>query len=203
MADTGGLQMSDAVAGQQGNTPEQQAAVDQAATAPATPNFSNISSTNLQPSTPVSLPAPTPLSSNTTAVGAVAANTQPSIQDYINKLTPAPTQLDQTQSSILDSIAQLTGQDANKSADLATAESNGGLPALQQQLTDLNGQLTTGNAQLRQLQTDAMAKQSNIGAQTGISSSVVSAQQAEATRQAQIAEATQSSNNALIAAQAQ
>src|ERR1700693_2005862 len=89
-----------------------------------------ISSTNLAPTTPVQLPPPpSPAPGVAAANGMVAgatAPTTPSVADYTAKPSPPTTALDTQQQSILDSIASLTGEDAQKGQDTADAQAAAG-----------------------------------------------------------------------------
>src|SRR5436305_1529348 len=119
MAD--GLQYNDIVASQQEKTPNQIASTAQAATLPA------ISSQTLAPQQQATLPPmPPPPDSSGYAAG-LDANAK-TIDSTIASLTPAPTQADQTNQSILDSIASLTGQNTGKSAYQIQQENQNGLP---------------------------------------------------------------------------
>src|ERR1035441_516350 len=105
MADS--LQMSDVVANQQGQTPDQLAATAQSSTLPAStqPNFNTVSSTNLSSTPQVTLPTPPPPSGNPNGLVSSVNATQPGLQNYISSLTPAPTAADTQNQSLLDSLS--------------------------------------------------------------------------------------------------
>ncbi len=168
----------------------------------AQPNFNQINSTNTNPTTAVTLPG-SQSSPQHDALASAAASTQPSLQKTLDSLQTAPTATDQKQQSILDSIAALTGQDTGKQAYQNQQETANGLPDLQKHLTDLNGQLLTGNAEYAKLVADNNIKSAALDSQGGISSAVVAAQQAGLTRSTQAQLAGKAADLALVAAQAQ
>lgn len=120
----------------------------------STPNFNTIGSHNLNSPTQVQLPPPPPPSTtqaDATVAGATTTGQQ-SVDSLAASLTPAPTALDNQQSSILANIASLTGQDAQKGADTAAAENAAGITAKQQAVTDANNELATKTASYNQMQ---------------------------------------------------
>ncbi len=195
------LQYSDVVANQQGKTPDQLATEAQNAIAP---NFNSLGSSNLQPSTPVNLPPIPPASGAPDALAASVASSQPGLQNYITSLTPPTTSADQAQQSILDSISSLTGQDTGKQQyELGQQQANG-VPDLQKQLTDLNGQMTVGNAEYQQLIAKQNQDLANLGGNGSVETkAVLGAQQSGVTRAAEATKAAKASDLALIAARAQ
>jgi hypothetical protein len=143
-----------------------------AGTSSTQPNFNSVSSENLQPSTPVSLPIPTP-PNTTQANGLVAAGQQTSnsVQDYINALTPTqPTAVDQEQNTLLGQIASLTSEDTGKDQALLDAQQASGATADQASLTSLNNQLLTQTAQYNN-------EQANLGGNGSVETSAVLAAQ--------------------------
>ena len=182
MAD--GLQMSDVVANQQGQTPAQLAQTAQSSTLPASaaPNFNTDSSTNLQSTPQVTLPTPPP-PSTATANGMVAGAgaTSSTVAGYMNQLTPPTTALDTQNQSILDSIASLTGQDANKGADTLALQTQNGVQTKQQAVTDANNEIATKTANYAQLQ-------ANLGGNNSVETKAVLAAQNAGLLKAQAAD---------------
>ena len=201
-----GLQMNEIVAAQQGQTPDQLAATAQSSTLPASiaPNFNSISSTNLQSTPQVTLPPPPPPSGNPNGLVSSVNSTLPGLQNTINSLTPAPTAADTQNQSILDSISSLTSQDTGKTAYELQQQQAGGVPGMQQQLTDLNGQITTGNAEYQQLIAKNNQDMANLGGNGSVETkAVLAAQQSGVTRAAQATQASKAADLALLAARAQ
>lgn len=114
---------------------------------------------SLQPATPVTLPQSTQDSSSSDNVVATASGATKSLAQYISDATPPTTTTDTTYQGILDSIAQLTSNDANKSTDTAAANTAAGVDTYKQQLSDLNGKVAIGNAEYAQLQGQSAAAQ--------------------------------------------
>jgi hypothetical protein len=132
------------------------------------PNFNSINSGNLQSTTQVQLPPPPPPS--TTQANGIVAGAGASLQSTIASLTPAPTAADQQQQSILDSIASLTGQDAQKGADTLSLEQQNGVQAKQQSVTDATNEIATKTANYNNLQ-------ANLGGNNSTETSAVLAAQ--------------------------
>lgn len=147
-----GLQYNQAVAGQQGNTPNQQAVIDQAATQPA-PTFNSLNSTNLQPTTQVTLPPPaSPNTAHADALVAGGQQTAKTVDDYVSQLTPTQGPAATAQQTLLNSIASLTSQDTGKDQALLDAQNTSGATQDQADLTALNNQLKNKAAQYDQFQ---------------------------------------------------
>src|SRR5260221_1305233 len=143
-----GLQYNDVVTAQQGNTPTQQAAIDQTATQPApssTPSFSSLNSTNLQGGTQINMPPP--VQSPDTSAGIVAGAQQTLLNNQNNPdINPAPTPLENQQSDLLNTIATLTGQDTGKAQALLDQQGTLGVPGKQQDLVNAQNELAAKTA---------------------------------------------------------
>ena len=105
---------------------------------PTTPTYtapSSITSSSLQPTTPISVtqPTQTPVY-NTSNLSLPASVTTPPLTE-----TPEQSQ----QSDLSKQLEALTTQDAGKAAFTTTQEQNAGIPGLQQTQTDLGTQLKT------------------------------------------------------------
>ena len=135
------------------------------------PMGNTITSSQLQPTQPVSLPPPPPPNTSQ-ANGLVASGqqTSKSVQDYINQLTPQPTAADQQQQQLLNQISSLTGQDTGKDQALLDAQNTSGATADQASLTALNNQLLTQTAQYNN-------EQANLGGNNSVETSAVLAAQ--------------------------
>ncbi len=101
----------------------------------------------LAPATPINMPQPPPVD-NSTPDGLVsgAKTTSKAVDQTIADLTPTSTAADQQQQQILDSIASLTGQDANKGQDQVNAETTAGIPGMQTNLQNLQNELDASTA---------------------------------------------------------
>jgi hypothetical protein len=166
-----GLTMTQATVGQQGNTPTQQAATDQAATVPVQPNFNSVNSTNLTPATPVNIPPPVQSPDNSGAILGGAQQTSKSVQDYVNQLTPTTqTPAEQQQQALLNQIAGLTSDGSGKDQALLDAQNASGATQDQADLTTLNNQLLTKTASYNQMQ-------ANLGGNNSVETSAVLAAQ--------------------------
>lgn len=78
---------------------------------------------------------------------AMIAGGKTAISDLIQQLTPAQTDAEKKQQALLDQMASLAGQEANKAADQLTAEQSANLPQLRQQFAEINGQIMTKSAE--------------------------------------------------------
>src|SRR5665213_1170625 len=173
MADAG-LQMSAIQSAQAGQTPDQIAATAQntvatnaaASASSSTPNFNTINSGNLAPTTPVK----TPIVTSPDTSSSLAAGATQTVDQVTKALTPAPTALDNTQQSLLDSISSLTGQDSGKAQALVDAQGKSGATQDNADLTSLNNQLKTKTASYDQLQ-------ANLGGNGSVETSAVLAAQ--------------------------
>lgn len=74
-----------------------------------------------------------------------------SIAQIMQMPTPPKTETDLKQQSILDDIAKLTGDYANKAAEQLTAEQSAGLPQLRSQFADINAKLVEKSAEMKAL----------------------------------------------------
>lgn len=100
--------------------------------------------------TPINVPG-TP-TNGASPVGAGEANAmiaggKTAMSDLIQQLTPAQTDAEKKQQALLDQMASLTGQEANRAADQLTAEQSANLPQLRQQFAEINGQIMTKSAE--------------------------------------------------------
>lgn len=150
----------------------------------------------------INIPNPQPTADNSQALVNTAAGTSKSLQDYITQLTPPTTALDSQNQAILDKIASLTGQDTGKEAYRATQEAQNGANDLQRQLTDLNGQITTGNAEYQQLLTQENNALSKIQG-TAIFGDEMTADQRAASRNFAVLKASKAADLAILSARAQ
>lgn len=89
----------------------------------------------------------------TDASGALVAGANASIAELIKQLTPAQTETEKKQQTLLDQMTSLVGQEANKAADQLTQEQSAGLPGLRKQFADINAQILTKTAEYNALQT--------------------------------------------------
>jgi polyhydroxyalkanoate synthesis regulator phasin len=78
---------------------------------------------------------------------AMIAGGKTAVSDLIQQLTPAQTDAEKKQQALLDQMASLAGQEANKAADQLTAEQSANLPQLRQQFAEINGQIMTKSAE--------------------------------------------------------
>lgn len=146
------------------------------------PVSNTIGSDQLKPTPLAQLPY-SPLPSTSGTVAGLNTGAQ-NIDSLTQSLTSAPTAADQQNQSILDSIGKLTGLDTGKAAYQLQQENQLGLPGNMQALTDVNGQIQSGMAELKQM--DAQNQQNNISLQQngtpGISRAVGAVQSAALNR---------------------
>lgn len=159
-----------------------------------------ISSATLNPQQPVQLP-PLPPPTDTSGFAAALDTHAGTINDTIKSLTPAPTQADQAQNSLLDSIASLTGKDTGKQSYQIQQENQFGLPDSLKQLTDVNGQIQSGMAELNKMTADAEAAKNALPT-AGITSGVYFGQQAQIDRQNASLRASKAAEIGLLQARA-
>ncbi len=105
-----------------------------------------ITSDQLQPATPITLPPLTPPAGNPDGTVAGAGAVSKSAADYIAAATPPETALDTQYKGILDSIASMTGDLGNKGADTLALQKQNDVAAKQQSVQDLNNQLNAESA---------------------------------------------------------
>lgn len=170
-----------------------------------------ISVTGIQnPQTPIAIPATPAINTGATANASVPI---PTIDSIINK-TIAPTAADNQQSSLLNTIASITGGQKSLATQQAEQETAGGVPALNSTLTSLNTQLQGLNDQAAALQNDASqggtiqnkVQLDNSG--SGVTTASTNARTADALRTNQIQQASIASQaltvkSAVYAAQGQ
>ncbi len=126
-----------------------------------------------------STPVPT-VSPQDTSSGIVGGANQ-TLQQITDSLTPAQTPLDQENQGILNDIASLTGQDANKGADTLAAQQAAGVDQKQQDLTNATNELATKTASYQQLQ-------ANLGGNGSVETSAILAAQNSGLLKAQAAD---------------
>ena len=85
--------------------------------------------------------------------GATVAGANTELANLMTQLTPPETETQKKQQSLLDQMASLTGQEAQKAADQLTTEQSMGLPALKSQFAALNSQILTKTAEYNALAT--------------------------------------------------
>lgn len=111
-----------------------------------------ISVTSAQtPASPVVIPPVAPINTGATANAGIPI---PSIDSIVSKAVQ-PTATDITQSSLLNQIAQITGNQQSLSTQQVNQENQAGVPALNTTLNGLNTQLQGLNDQATKLQLDA------------------------------------------------
>lgn len=105
----------------------------------------------LQPTTAITLPTPTPTVDQSSSVVAGAQQTTKTIEDYIKELTP-PQTAEQTQADTLTKqLSGLLDQTTGQTQALYDEEAKAGVPELSKSLNDINSQIKTGNAEYEQL----------------------------------------------------
>jgi len=77
---------------------------------------------------------------------------------YSNQLGTQLTATQTKEQGILDMMSSLVGNEANKGADQLAAEQSAGLPQLNKQLADINGQILTKTAEYEALKADQEGK---------------------------------------------
>ena len=154
------------------------------------PTNTTINSSSIAPATPVTLPSPPPINTGVVANASIPTPAQIIAQDT------APTALDAQQTSILNNIAQLTGNQSSLATDQAQQENAAGVPALANSVNNLTTQLQGLSDQSTQLQTNASAGGTiqnlaeNAVTAAGGSNLAVSAMEAPALRNNQIQQAS-------------
>ena len=131
-----------------------------------------ITSDILVPTTPTQLPS-TPTGANTAgAMVAGATAYTKTLQDYIKELTPATTPAETQYQDILNKIAGLTGEQAQKGTEQLAKEAELGIPQLKKDLADINALILSKSAEYDSLalteQNKPVTMQTIIGAQRAI-----------------------------------
>ncbi|MFP5260994.1 MAG: hypothetical protein ACLGJB_03710 [Blastocatellia bacterium] len=158
---------------------------------------------DLTKQTPIVLPT-VPSSSNPDAFVSSIENTPKTLNDYIKELTPQDTPLDATQNAIIQRITDLLPQSGGKSQALAQEQQNQGIPQLKQQLTDINNQILTGNAEYQKMIADYNQNSVSLDTQTGVSNrGVLAVQQGSLARIFETQKASKAADLGLLAARAQ
>lgn len=112
---------------------------------PPTPS-SGLTTESLQSASGVTLPGANGDGGAANA-NAMVAGANASIAEIIKSLTPAETEADKKQQTLLDQMTSLVGENAKKASDQLTAEQSAGLPQLRQQFADINGKILTQSAE--------------------------------------------------------
>ena len=120
----------------------------------------------------------TPYTSGTFA-NAMVAGANTSLSNLISQLTPAETDADKQQQNLLNQMASLTGDLAQKSADQLTQEQAAGLPALRQQFADINAQILSKTAEYNALQTENQNKPITMNSIIGNERAILNAKAAD------------------------
>lgn len=154
--------------------------------------FSNPSSSSvisldrLQPQQAVTLP--TPVVSTTKADSAVAGATQTTktLDQYIKEQTPTATAESTQSSALTQSLSSLLGETAGKTESLYAEEAKSGVPELSKQLSQLNSDILTGQAeyttmkaQYDKLLTEAESKVKTMGSIRGEQQNILRNQAAD------------------------
>lgn len=169
----------------------------------ANPNtFGAVSIDQLKPETSITVPTATPTTTTADSLVTGTVAGQKSLTDYINSITPPTTALDTQNQAVLDSIANLTGQGTGKNQALAQAKIDQGVPDLNKQLSELNGQITIGNSEYSKMIQDAEAVKASLPT-AGITSSTYFGQQAQIDRQNASLRASKAAEIGMLAARAQ
>lgn len=100
----------------------------------------------------IDVPGLTPDMDTTGLADGMVEGAQTQIGQIIQQLTPPETEADKKQQSLLDDMASLTGDLAQKAADQLTQEQAAGLPQLRQQFADINAEILAKTAEYKQLQ---------------------------------------------------
>lgn len=143
---------------------------------------------SLQPAAPVTLPQST---LGTSASDATIANANTATKQY---------------QDALNSVADLTAADANKTTDTAKAQVDAGVNTFKQNLADFNGKVTVANAEYSQLKASQEQANSTLeanGIAAGTPAVFYQGEQAANNRQYASLLASKAAEGALYAAQAQ
>ena len=117
---------------------------------------------SLQKANNISLPGIN--NGNAAQANGMIAGANTTLSEIIKQLTPTEkSAAEQKQQTLLDQMASLVGQQAQKAADQLTAEQSAGLPQLRQQFADINAQILSKTAEDKAL--DAAYQQANVGAE--------------------------------------
>ena len=145
-----------------------------------------ITSEQLNQASPIQLPEQTP--EDLSVANSLVAGAGQTVEGLMKLLTPAKTEADTKQQSILDQLASLTESQGQRGVEQLKAEQQAGIPDLNKQYADLNAQIQTKLAEYQALSTAQEGRQMSMGSITG--------------RQGQIARA-KASEIGLLQAQAQ
>lgn len=91
-------------------------------------------------------------STGTNEAGAMVAGAGTSIAEIMKQMTPPETETDKKQQGLLDQMASLVGEQANKAADQLTAEQSAGIPQLKEQFAKINAQILSQIAEYKELE---------------------------------------------------
>lgn len=120
--------------------------------------------------------------SGTDDAGALVAGSkayQKTLQDYITALSTPETETDKKYQAILDKVAELTGQEANKGVDQLAAENAQNLPALKKSLADINAEILTRSAEYDALVKNEEGKPVTMDTIIGNSRQIINAKASE------------------------
>lgn len=84
--------------------------------------------------------------------GAMVTGASTTLAEFMKQLTPAETETEKKQQTLLDKMTSLVGDAAKQSADQLTAEQAAGIPELKKKFADINGQILTKSAEYNVLQ---------------------------------------------------
>lgn len=110
---------------------------------------------------------------------AIVNSANSTLQDIIQQLTPPETALDKQQQTLLDNMASLTGEAANKAADQLTLEQSSGLPELRQQFAEINAKMLSKMAEYDALNADLEGKPITMNSIIGSQAQVTRVKAAE------------------------
>lgn len=141
----------------------------------ATPK--QITSASLQGASTTQLPGVAPTGIN--QAGAMVAGAGTTIAEIMKSLTPPQTEADIKQQSLLDQMASLVGEQANKAADQLTAEQSAGVPQLKEQFAKINAQILSKVAEYNALNADLEGKPISMASIIGAQAQVTRVKAAE------------------------
>ena len=111
--------------------------------------------------------------------GAMVTGAATTLADFLKQLTPAETETEKKQQTLLDKMTSLVGDAAKQSADQLTAEQAAGLPELRKQFADINGQILTKTAEYNALQVANANKPITMNTIIGNERAILNAQAAD------------------------
>jgi hypothetical protein len=159
-----------------------------------------ISSSQLQPATPITIPTADYTQTHTDASSAVAgveAGTK-SLNEYIASITPEPTAADKFNQSILDSLVGATAANTGKQAYQITQENNAGLPEFKTQMAQTKGEIAQRTAEFNAIDTQNLASRQAIDNEGGLTRSAYSGKLTQLDKNTAIAKATKASELTML-----